>query len=62
MDHIRKNIIRLSASEMMSLVRYFGLLIGDFVPQNEPVWYLYLSLRTILDILTSTSFQKECSK
>ncbi|XP_050058270.1 uncharacterized protein LOC126550517 [Aphis gossypii] len=62
MDHICKNTIRLSASEMMSLVRYFGLLIGDFVPQNEPVWHLYLSLRKILDILTSTSFQKECSK
>jgi len=62
MDHIGKNTIRLSASEMMSFVRYFGLLIGDFVPQNEPVWYLYISLRKILDILTSTSFQKECSK
>ncbi|XP_060846411.1 uncharacterized protein LOC132926082 [Rhopalosiphum padi] len=60
-DHIRKNTIGLSASEMM-LVRYFGSLIGDFVPQNEPVWYLYISLRKILDILTFTSFQKECSK
>lgn len=38
MDHIRKDTVRLSASEMMSLVRYFGLLVGDFIPQNEPVW------------------------
>lgn len=62
MDHIRKNTIRLSASEIMSLVRYFGLLIGDFVPQNEPVWDIYISIRKILDILTSISLQKECSK
>lgn len=61
-NHIRKNTIRLSASEVMSLVRYFGLLIGDFVPQNEPVWDIYLLLRKFLDILTSISLQKDCSK
>uniref|UniRef100_A0A2S2QZI4 Uncharacterized protein n=1 Tax=Sipha flava TaxID=143950 RepID=A0A2S2QZI4_9HEMI len=61
-NHIRKNTIRLSASKVMSLVRYFGLLIGDVVPQNEPVWDMYILLRKILNLLTSISLQKDCSK
>jgi hypothetical protein len=32
---------RLSTSEIMSLVRYFGLLVGYFVPQNKPVIIYY---------------------
>lgn len=39
-EHLRKKNIRLSASEMMSLIRYFGLLIGHLVPLNDPIWYL----------------------
>lgn len=46
---------------MMSLTRYFGLIIGDFIPSNEPVWELYILLRQILDLLTSPLLQKECS-
>lgn len=57
-ENIRKHIIRQSASEMMTLVRYFGLLIGDFIPRNDPVWYLYILLRQILDLITSSSLQK----
>jgi len=56
-ENIHKNNIRLSASEMLILVRYFDLLIGDFVPKNDPVWYLYILLRQILDVVTSTSLQ-----
>jgi len=56
-ENIRKNNIRLSASEMLVLVRYFGLLIGDFVPKNDPVWHLYILLRQILDLVTSMSLQ-----
>lgn len=53
-EHLRKKNIRLSASEMMSLIRYFGLLIGHLVPLNDPIWCLYILLRQILDIVTST--------
>jgi len=56
-ENIHKNNIRLSASEMLVLVRYFGLIIGDFVPINDPVWYLYILLRQILDLVTSLSLQ-----
>lgn len=57
MENIHKNNIRLSASEMLVFVRYFGLLIGDFVPKNDPVWQLYILLRQILDLITSMSLQ-----
>ncbi|CAI6369501.1 unnamed protein product [Macrosiphum euphorbiae] len=59
-EHLKKNTIRLSASEMMSLTRYLGLIIGDFVPRDETVWELYILLRKILDLLTSPLLQKEC--
>ncbi|XP_022166134.1 uncharacterized protein LOC111030773, partial [Myzus persicae] len=59
-DYIRKHSIRLSASEMLTLIRYFGLIIGDFVPRNDPIWCLYISLRHIVDIVLSTSIQKDC--
>lgn len=56
-ENIHKNNLRLSASEMLVLVRYFGLIIGDFVPINDPVWHLYILLRQILDLVTSLSLQ-----
>ncbi|KAF0700218.1 MULE domain-containing protein, partial [Aphis craccivora] len=59
-EHLRKINIRLSASETMSLIRYFGLLIGYFVPLNDPVWCLYILLRQIIDIITSTPLQVGC--
>jgi len=61
MEHIKKSSVKLSASEMMSLVRYFGLIVGDFIPQNDHVWELYILMRKIFDLLISTSFQKGCS-
>lgn len=40
-----------SASEMKTLVAYFGLIVGSIVNVNDPVWELYLLLRQILDKL-----------
>lgn len=33
--------IIMSASEMLCLVRYFGLIIGDLVPRKNKFWHLY---------------------
>lgn len=35
MDNKNQKNIRFSAAEMLIFVRYFGLLVGDFVPANE---------------------------
>ncbi|CAI6350155.1 unnamed protein product [Macrosiphum euphorbiae] len=58
MDHINVGKMKQSASEMLTFIRYFGLLIGDFVPVGEPIWYLYLSMRRVLDIALSTSLEE----
>lgn len=41
--------LKCSASEMLSLVRYFGLILGYNVPDENDVWMLYIKLRQLLD-------------
>lgn len=43
----------MKASEMMCLMKNLAIMIGDLVPDNDPVWLLYLCLRQILDIVFS---------
>jgi hypothetical protein len=43
--------IRTSAAEMITLVRYFGLIAGFYIPEKCEPWELYLYLRKILDRL-----------
>lgn len=45
--------IKQSASEMLCLVRYLGLMIGDMIPPNNEHWKLYLVLRKLIGVLTS---------
>lgn len=40
-----------SAAEVIRFTKYFGLIIGDLVPLDDPHWELYLTLRAIIDIL-----------
>lgn len=56
-DNIMKRNLRMSASETICFVRNFSLLIGDFVPKDNDVWEFYISLRQILDIVTSDYIQ-----
>lgn len=51
MDHISNRNMRLSASEMLTMVRYFALLIGDYVPSNDQYWILYTTLRKVIDLV-----------
>jgi len=58
----------MSSSEMLCLVRYFGLIVGELIFQtsvlmgiNTEVWKLYLMLRQIIDIFCSRKIQPECS-
>jgi len=54
MEHISVGKVRQSASEMLILIRYFALLIGDFVPLGD----LYLTMRKVIDIMLSTSLEE----
>ncbi|XP_070525543.1 uncharacterized protein [Cardiocondyla obscurior] len=46
----------ISSSEMSLLVANLGLLIGDLIPLDNKVWELYISLREIINITLSPSF------
>lgn len=50
--------IKQSASEMLCLARYLGLMIGDLIPADNRYWKLYLCLREIIDILMSPVLDK----
>ncbi|KAL1448325.1 hypothetical protein WDU94_005541 [Cyamophila willieti] len=43
--------VKTTASEMLTLVRYFGLMAGSFVPSKDRVWELFLLLRKLLNEL-----------
>jgi len=58
MDHIDVRNVKQSASEMLILVRYFGLIIGDLIPIEEPVWVLYITLRKVLDIMLAHALEE----
>lgn len=46
----------LNFSEMLCFVRHLGEMIGDLVPEDDPVWELYILLREIIDILFAPEF------
>ena len=45
--------LKMSAAEILCLVRYFGLIIGDLLPKDNTDWKLYQYLRQIIDIILS---------
>lgn len=51
----------MSAPEMLCLVRYFGLIVGELIPLDNEVWILYISLRKIIDICCARVVQLECA-
>nr|XP_018901077.1 PREDICTED: uncharacterized protein LOC109033097 [Bemisia tabaci] len=51
--------ISMSASEMFIFTKYFGLIIGDKVPEGHDVWALYILLRRIMDILMSPAISTD---
>ncbi|XP_018322739.1 uncharacterized protein LOC108735320 [Agrilus planipennis] len=61
LEELGKGTLRLSASEVLFLSRYLPIYIGDFVPEGNVVWKLYLTLRKILNIVTCKFLQKDTS-
>ena len=50
--------LKQSSGEMMVLLRYLSLIIGDLVPSNNVYWSLYLVLRKIIGMVTSPRIVK----
>ncbi|XP_044582966.1 uncharacterized protein LOC123263985 [Cotesia glomerata] len=57
-NHIQNGCIIITAAEMSCLVTYFGIIIGDLVPFDDPVWELYLCLFDIYDIVMSSTISQ----
>lgn len=58
-DHLKKKYLVMSASEMLSLSLYFGVLVGDLVDSNEPTWEFYKVMREMLELMLCRSFTKD---
>lgn len=54
--------LRMSAAEMLNFVRFFGVIMGDKIPENDKHWEIYMTLRKILDILLSPQIIREDAK
>ncbi|KAE8743397.1 hypothetical protein FOCC_FOCC011002 [Frankliniella occidentalis] len=57
-DKLTATKFNLSGAESLCLTRYLGEMIGDLIPEDEPVWEYYLVLRDLLDILYAPSFPR----
>lgn len=42
---------------MMTFLHFFSLMIGDLVPDDDPVWLFYLNFLEIVDILLSNQIK-----
>lgn len=56
----RKSVVlRATASEMKALVHYFPLIIGSFVPKDDPVWKYCTVLVSLSDKILCKSFTED---
>lgn len=51
-----KKQLKLSAGEMICLIRYFTLFVGEKVPFSDEIWDLFLSFRRIFDVVMSPRY------
>lgn len=56
-EMIEHKKIIMKAAEMLCLVRNFGLIIGDYIPEDDAVRQLYICLCRIHDIIFSKTYQ-----
>jgi len=51
--------LNMKAIEMMRLVKYFGLMVGDLVPEGDDVWGSYLILCQIIQLLFASGITRD---
>lgn len=54
----KKRKLKMSAAEFNLFLRYFGLAVGQLVPEESKPWELYILLRRIVDIALSPRLTK----
>lgn len=58
LKHIQKKKLKMSASQIKCFIHFSTLFIGDFVPESDPVWLLYLKLLRLIYKINSPSFNE----
>lgn len=58
-QQIKLSSYKMTAREMMLLVRYFPLIFGDLIPQHDKVWNFMMSLVELVDIVLLPRFNNE---
>lgn len=59
-SNLKNDNIKMSASEMWTFIRHFGLIAGDLMPEDDKIWSLYLNIRQILALITANTVDKNC--
>ncbi|XP_074112292.1 uncharacterized protein LOC141535999 [Cotesia typhae] len=59
-SHLKCGSLKMSAGEMLTFVRHFGIIMGHLIPDEDIVYRLYLNILEILDIILSRSVHKQC--
>jgi len=60
-NSLNNGVVIMSASEMLCLVRNFGLIVGELVPKHSQNWKLYILLRQIVDLCCARRIQSDCA-
>lgn len=50
-NHLNKCHLKMSASEMMTFVHLFPLMVGDLIPHDDEIWLFFLQFLEIIEIL-----------
>lgn len=59
-SHIKQKRLKMSASEMLTFVRYFQYIFCSIIPNDNDVWDLYEELRDIVELTASENVHKDC--
>lgn len=59
-SHLKGGSLKMSAGEMQTFTRHFGIMMRDLIPDDDKVYRLYINLLQILDIILARSIQKNC--
>lgn len=54
LENLRKGEVRLSSAEISTLFRYFGVMLGHYVPRGNKYWSIYITLNRILDVVMNS--------
>lgn len=59
-NHLKNGSLKMSAGEMMTFFRHFGIMMSDLIPSDDIAYRVYLNLLQIFDIILARSIQRNC--